>query len=166
MKYIQFLGLWVNIRRDPWPYLKNYYLPSMLVVLIGSFSFIMPPQAIPGRTTLLITTILLQMEVLKDAQVNIRMNYLLLAIRDGAFGACSLRGLPAAGSLRSPLPLALALHLHTLSSTIKISIAALFRFLSSGGLGGHRLNSPRYDEKLSYVAFSKNGLEWPQFAPI
>ena len=89
-----------------------------------------------------------------------------LAIRDGAFGACSLRGLPAAGSLRSPLPLALALHLHTLSSTIKISIAALFRFLSSGGLGGHRLNSLRYDENLSYVAFSKNGLEWPQFAPI
>ena len=92
--------------------------------------------------------------------------YGILAIRDGAFGACSLRGLPAAGSLRSPLPLALALHLHTLSSTIKISIAALFRFLSSGGLRGHRLNSPRYDEKLSYVAFSKNGLEWPQFAPI
>ena len=94
---------------------------------------------------------------------------LLLAIRDGAFGAYSLRGLPAAGSLRSPLPLALAPHPHTLSSTIKISQIALFRFLASGGLGGHRrhrLNSPRYDEKLSCAAFSKNGLEWPQFAPI
>ena len=59
-----------------------------------------------------------------------------LAIRDGAFGACYLRGLPAAGSLRSPLPLALTLHPHTLSSTIKISKIALFRFLASGDLGG------------------------------
>ena len=47
--------------------------------------------------------------------------YFTLAIRDGAFGACYLRGLPAAGSLRSPLPLALTLHPHTLSSAIKIS---------------------------------------------
>ena len=44
-----------------------------------------------------------------------------LAIRDGAFGACYLRGLPAAGSLRSPLPLALAPNPHTLSSTIKVA---------------------------------------------
>ena len=92
-----------------------------------------------------------------------------LAIRDGAFGACSLRGLPAAGSLRSPLPLALASHLHTLSSTIKISKIVLFRFLASGGLGGHhrhhrhRLNSPRYGEKLSCADFSK---KWPQMASI
>ena len=34
--------------------------------------------------------------------------YIILAIRYGAFGACYLRGLPAAGSLRSPLPQALA----------------------------------------------------------
>ena len=91
-----------------------------------------------------------------------------LAIRDGAFGACSLRGLPAAGSLRSPLPLALAPHQHTLSSTIKISKIALFLFLASGGIGchhRHRLNLPRYDEQVSNAAFSENGLEWPQFAP-
>ena len=113
-----------------------------------------------------------------------------LAIRDGAFGACSLRGLPAAGSLRSPLPLALAPHPHTSRSTIKISKIALFRFLASGGLGGHHrhrlnltppdekmscaafqktasyvLNSPRYDEQVSNAAFSKtasNGLNSPR----
>ena len=59
-----------------------------------------------------------------------------LAIRDGAFGACYLRGLPAAGSLCSPLPLALTLKPHNLSSTIKISNIVLFRFLASGGPGG------------------------------
>ena len=93
--------------------------------------------------------------------------YYILAIRDGAFGACHLRGLPAAGSLRSPLPLALTFRPHTLNSTIKISkIAkiALFRFLALCDYR-LRLNSPRYDEKLSCAAFSENGLEWPQFAP-
>ena len=48
-----------------------------------------------------------------------------------AFGACYLRGLSAAGSLRSLLPLAL-----TLPSTIEINKIALFRFLALGGLGG------------------------------
>ena len=79
-----------------------------------------------------------------------------------------LRGLPAAGSLCSPLPLALASHPHTLSTTIKISKIALFRFLASeGGLGGHhrhRLNLPRYDEQVSNATFSKNGLEQPRKA--
>ena len=55
--------------RNPRPYFWSYYLPSMGVVLIQSLAFIVPPKAIPGRTTLLITTVLLQMEVLKDAQV-------------------------------------------------------------------------------------------------
>ena len=55
-----------------------------------------------------------------------------LAIRDGAFGACYLRGLPAAGSLRSPLILALTLH-------------------------------PKFQSVK--CTFSKNGLEWPKFAP-
>ena len=70
-------GLNLMITRNPQPYFWSYYLPSMGVVLIQSLAFIIPPKAIPGRTTLLITTVLLQMEVLKDAQVNIRMNYLL-----------------------------------------------------------------------------------------
>ena len=70
-------GLNLMITRNPQPYFWSYYLPSMGVVLIQSLAFIVPPKAIPGRTTLLITTVLLQMEVLKDAQVNIRMNYLL-----------------------------------------------------------------------------------------
>ena len=80
-------------------------------------------------------------------------------IRNGAFGACSLRGLSAVGSLRSPLLLALAPHPHTLSSTIKNSKITLFQFF---GLRWPRRSPP----SPPYVAFSKNGLEWPQFAPI
>ena len=57
------------IKRNPRPYFWSYYLPSMGVVLIQSLAFIIPPKSIPGRATLLITTVLLQMEVLKDAQV-------------------------------------------------------------------------------------------------
>lgn len=62
-------GLKLMIKRNPRPYFWSYYLPSMGVVLIQSLAFIIPPKSIPGRTTLLITTVLLQMEVLKDAQV-------------------------------------------------------------------------------------------------
>ena len=62
-------GLKLMITRNPRPYFWSYYLPSMGVVLIQSLAFIIPPKSIPGRTTLLITTVLLQMEVLKDAQV-------------------------------------------------------------------------------------------------
>ena len=109
-----------------------------------------------GETFMIVATkiMLPTVDVFTDLNTIIRV----LAIRERAFGACFLRGLPAAGSLRSPLPLALAPHPHTLSSTIKISKIALFRFLASGGLGGHhrhRLNLTPPDEKMSCAAFQK-----------
>ena len=87
---------------------------------------------------------------------------LLLAIRDGAFGAYSLRGLPAAGSLRSPLPLAPALTPTTVTASIrpdmmKKCLVQLFQKTAS-----NYLNSPRHDEKVSNAPFQKNGLELPR----
>ena len=55
--------------------------------------------------------------------------YVKLAIRDGAFGACSLRGLPAAGLLRSPLLLALTLQPHTFGPS-RASEVPLYRGLT------------------------------------
>ena len=37
-------------------------------ILISGCSFIVPPKAIPGRLTLLVTLFLLQMQIVKDVQ--------------------------------------------------------------------------------------------------
>ena len=67
--FIAYVGLYINFTRNPYPYIWSYYVPSIAVVGIQSFAFIIPPKAIPGRTSLLIITILLQMDVFKDVHV-------------------------------------------------------------------------------------------------
>ena len=65
MKYRHFtpdpvstVGFRLELDRKYSKHILSYYLPSLLIVLLSWVSFVIPPEAIPGRMALLITLIL------------------------------------------------------------------------------------------------------------
>ena len=65
------IGFDITIKRSISKYLWSYYFPSILVVLIAGCSFIIPPNAIPGRMSLLVTLFLVQMGLIQGLQVKL-----------------------------------------------------------------------------------------------
>ena len=63
------IGFDITLKRSISKYLWSYYFPSILVVLIAGCSFIIPPNAIPGRMSLLVTLFLVQMGLIQGLQV-------------------------------------------------------------------------------------------------
>jgi hypothetical protein len=63
-------GFDITLTRNVYPYILSYYLPTWCLVNIASMSFIIPPSAIPGRVTLLVTLLLVLMGLMSDVQVN------------------------------------------------------------------------------------------------
>ena len=57
MLYSDF-GFDFEIRRITWPYLMQYYLPTFAIVIVASFSFVVPISAAPGRIGLVVTQFL------------------------------------------------------------------------------------------------------------
>ena len=57
MQYSNF-GFDFEIRRITWPYLMQYYLPCFAIVIVASFSFVVPISATPGRIGLVVTQFL------------------------------------------------------------------------------------------------------------
>ena len=52
------VGFKLRLERNYNKHILSYYLPSLLIVLLSWVSFVIPPEAIPGRMALLITLIL------------------------------------------------------------------------------------------------------------
>ena len=52
------VGFTLRLERNYTKYMLSYYLPSLLIVVLSWVSFVIPPDVVPGRMTLLITLIL------------------------------------------------------------------------------------------------------------
>ena len=57
------VGFDLELKRDFTKHLLNFYLPSLLFVVASWMSFLIPPDAIPGRMSLLITLLLTQISL-------------------------------------------------------------------------------------------------------
>ena len=59
--HIQFsvVGFKLMLERYYFKYIWSYYIPSLIFVVISWISFVIPPEAIPGRMAMLITLLLL-----------------------------------------------------------------------------------------------------------
>ena len=62
------VGFEMTLTRSTRQFLSVYYMPSACSMLVAGFSFLIPPTAIPGRMTLLLTIFLVQMQMIKDVQ--------------------------------------------------------------------------------------------------
>ena len=62
-------GFNLTLKRHSVPYLWTYFFPTLAAKLIVGVSFVIPPTtAIPGRLTLLVTVLMVQMEILRDVE--------------------------------------------------------------------------------------------------
>ena len=61
-----------SLHREPSGYLIRYHLVCMILVFIGSISFLIEPKIVPGRAGLLLTLFLVLASFFSNAQV---MNY-------------------------------------------------------------------------------------------
>ena len=64
------IGFDIEFTRSLSKYHWSFFLPSFLVVCIAGTSFIIPPKAIPGRMSLLVTLFLVQIGLIQAIQVN------------------------------------------------------------------------------------------------
>ena len=61
----------ITLKRKLRPFLMKYYLPSAAIVISSQISFIVPMTAIPGRSALLATLFLAQINMFTTQQVQI-----------------------------------------------------------------------------------------------
>ena len=52
------VGFRLTLNRHPVKQLLSYYFPSLIFVMVSWISFIIPPEVVPGRMTLLLTILL------------------------------------------------------------------------------------------------------------
>jgi len=57
------VGFRVDLKRRPFQYIANFYLPSALFVVVSFASFLIPPDVIPGRMSLLVTLFLVLISI-------------------------------------------------------------------------------------------------------
>ena len=69
-KNCSIIGFYIEFTRSFSKYHWSFFLPSCLVVCIAGTSFIIPPKAIPGRMSLLVTLFLVQIGLIQAIQVN------------------------------------------------------------------------------------------------
>ena len=69
-------GIQITLRRQIEPYIYQYYLPCILIVLASSLSFIVPVSMMPGRIALLGTLFLTLINIFTHQKVCISDNYL------------------------------------------------------------------------------------------
>ena len=63
-------GYEMVLRRNSLKYLVNYYLPSGLFVLVSWVGFLIPPEIVPGRMTLLVTLFLVLINIFNNITSN------------------------------------------------------------------------------------------------
>ncbi len=62
-------GFDLILERKLSPFIWKYYMPSACCVIMTSMSFLIPPEAIPGRTSLLVTLFLVISGLFNSVQV-------------------------------------------------------------------------------------------------
>ena len=67
-----------SLHREPSGYLIRYHLVCMILVFIGSISFLIEPKIVPGRAGLLVTLFLVLAAFFSNAQV---INYLVMQLK-------------------------------------------------------------------------------------
>ncbi|XP_059083258.1 glutamate-gated chloride channel alpha-like [Tigriopus californicus] len=60
-------GFQIHLERKMSTYIFNYYLPSGLFVIVSWMSYVIPPDSIPARITLIITTFLVLVNIATTA---------------------------------------------------------------------------------------------------
>ena len=63
-------GYEMRLKRNSLKYLVNYYLPSGLFVLVSWVGFLIPPEIVPGRMTLLVTLFLVLINIFNNITSN------------------------------------------------------------------------------------------------
>ena len=56
-------GFDLTIKRSPMPYYMNVYLPTALLSITSMVGFLIPPDIVPGRMALLVTTFLMLVNI-------------------------------------------------------------------------------------------------------
>ena len=69
-KTYSIVGFEIVFKRLQANILWTYFLPSLLVVMTASISFVIPPNCIPGRMGLLITLFLVQIDLVQSLSVS------------------------------------------------------------------------------------------------
>ena len=67
---VSFVEITLNMRRLLFPFISQYYAPSIAIVLISHVSFIIPPASIPGRLGFVATLFLTMTNILIDSNVS------------------------------------------------------------------------------------------------
>ena len=62
-------GFEMKLTRNYMKYLFNYYLPSGLFVIVSWSSFLIPPEIVPGRMTLLVTLFLVLINIFNNITI-------------------------------------------------------------------------------------------------
>lgn len=63
-------GYEMTLKRNSLKYIVNYYLPSGLFVIVSWVSFLIPPEIVPGRMTLLVTIFLVLINIFNNVTSN------------------------------------------------------------------------------------------------
>lgn len=63
------IGIDINLERPLQQYILQYYVPSIIIVIISQTSFVIPLSAIPGRISLVVTTFLALTNIFINQQV-------------------------------------------------------------------------------------------------
>ena len=77
MHFFAFLGNYsvagfeLTLRRKVSHYIITYYLPSGMFVIVSWISFLVPPEIVPGRMTLLVTVFLVLVNIFNTITTNI-----------------------------------------------------------------------------------------------
>ena len=71
------VGFKVKLSRRPAMYIFKYYLPSFGIVMVSWISFLIPPDAIPGRTGLLVTLFLVLTTLFGGIQASNSISFLM-----------------------------------------------------------------------------------------
>ena len=63
-------GFEVTLRRKMSHYIITYYFPAMMFVSVSWISFLVPPESVPGRMTILVTVFLVLVNIFNNINSN------------------------------------------------------------------------------------------------
>ena len=64
-------GFQLTLQRKMSPYIMTYYFPAALFVVVSWISFLVPPESVPGRITILETVFVVLVNIFNSITSNI-----------------------------------------------------------------------------------------------